>query len=371
MNIKRTIKSEIVRNLNSKKILIIYGPRQVGKTTLVQEIIQNIPNSAYFSCDEPDVLEAFTHKTSSRMKAFIGSAETIIIDEAQRIKNIGISLKLLHDTFPELTIIATGSSSFDLSNEVSEPLTGRNIPFTLYPVSFKEYADSFSIIEAKRLLEHRMIYGMYPSVITAKDPEKEIKLLTRDYLFKDILRIETIRKPIVLEKLTALLAYQVGQEVSYNEIAQKLEISRNTVMNYVRLLEQSFIIFRVSPIGNNPRNEITRFEKIYFFDTGIRNALIGEFDSMEKRMDKGQLFENFFMAERLKCYQREGKDTKQFFWRTKSGSEVDLVEKTGHEMKAFECKWSGNKINTGAWKNAFAGVSLNIVNKDNIIDFLI
>ena len=338
MVIKRGIKSKIEKALKDKKIIIIYGARQVGKTTLVKEILENIPDSAYFSCDEPDVREAFTGKTSSAMRAFLRGASTVVLDEAQRVSDIGLSLKLLHDTYPELTIVATGSSSFDLANKTTEPLTGRNISFDLFPISFGEYASAVGEREALRLLENRIRYGMYPAVITSKDSEQEIKLLTQDYLFKDVLRVETIRKPIVIEKLAKLLALQIGQEVSYNEIAQKLEISRQTVMSYVRLLEQSFIIFRVSPLAKNPRNEVTRFEKIYFYDTGIRNAIIDDFSSLDNRFDKGPLFENFFISERLKLYQLLPHNIKQHFWRTKDGSEVDLIEETHQGLKAYECK---------------------------------
>lgn len=370
MIIKRSIKLQIIKALKSKKIIILYGARQVGKTTLMKEILKDIENSVYFSCDEPDVREAFTNKTSSEMNAFIRGAKTIVLDEAQRINGVGISLKLLHDTFPELTIVATGSSSFDLANKTAEPLTGRNIPFNLFPVSFSEYANSVGEREAIRLLEERIRFGMYPAVITSPNPEQEIKLLAQDYLFKDVLRVETIRKPIIVEKLAKLLAYQVGQEVSYNEIAQKLEISRQTVMSYMRLLEQSFIIFRLPPLGKNLRNEVTRFEKVYFYDTGIRNAIIDDFSPLDSRFDKGALFENFFISERLKSYQQLPYEVKQYFWRTKDGSEMDLVEESHQELRGYECKWKGEKILTRAWKNSFPKADAILVNKDNIEKFL-
>jgi len=371
MIIERVIQSKIQHALSSKKVIIVYGARQVGKTTIIKEILKNNRQGVYLSCDEPDVLDVFTGKTSSEMKAFLRGATTIFLDEAQRVRNVGISLKLLHDTYPELTIVATGSSSFDLANETNEPLTGRNIPFTLYPVSFLEYQKYVGGLEAKRLLDYRIIYGMYPAVVTADDARQEVKLLTKDYLFKDVFRIETIRKPLVVEKLAQLLAYQIGQEVSYNELAQKLEISRQTVMSYVRLLEQAFIVFRVSPLGKNPRNEVTRFEKIYFYDTGIRNALIDNFDSLKNRFDKGALFENFFIAERLKVYQQKNKDVHQYFWRTKEGSEIDLIEVYRDQMEAFECKWDAEKVSTRAWNNAFPDTTVQVVNNKNITMLLV
>ena len=370
MIIKRSIKSQVVEALGQKKVIIIYGARQVGKTTLVKEIIAEIPNSAYFSCDEPDVREALTNKTSTEMRAFIGGASTIVFDEAQRVTNIGLSLKLLHDSFPDLTIVATGSSSFELANKIVEPLTGRNISFTLYPISFNEYATTIGENEARRLLNHRMIYGMYPAVINSQNPEQEIKLLTQDYLFKDLLAVETVRKPMLIEKLAKLLALQMGQEVSYRELAQKLEVSSQTITSYIKLLEQAFIVFRVSPLGKNPRNEITRFEKIYFFDQGIRNALIDNFGEIETRVDKGQIFEGFFITERLKDYQITDRFTKQYFWRTKDGSEVDLIEEAKQKLTAYECKFGQDKISTRAWQNSFPDVPVNLVNRTNITDYL-
>lgn len=372
MNIKRHLKRQIEESLYKGKIVIVYGARQVGKTTLVKEIISTIPKSAYFSCDEPDVREALTNKTSSSMKAFLGSPSVLVLDEAQRVSNIGISLKLLHDTYPLMQIIATGSSSFDLANKIVEPLTGRNISFTLYPISYPEHADSLGILEAKRLLQHRLIFGMYPAIINSKEsPESEIKRLADDYLFKDVLRIESIRKPIMVEKLARLLALQVGSEVSYNEIAQKLEISRPTIMSYVRLLEQAFVVFRLPPFGKNPRNEITRFEKIYFYDTGIRNALIDNFSPLSRRKDIGQIFENFCIVERLKQCQKVGKNPRHYFWRTKGGSEIDLIEEESQIIRAFECKWSGNSIKTRAWRNVFPNVPVTLLNSSNIIEFLL
>jgi uncharacterized protein len=372
MNIKRHIKRQIEDSLYKGKIIIIYGARQVGKTTLAKEILSTIPKSAYFSCDEPDVREALTNKTSTSMKAFFGSPSVLVLDEAQRVSDIGISLKLLHDTFPEIQIIATGSSSFDLANKIVEPLTGRNISFTLYPISYTEYSDNLGTLEAQRMLEHRLIFGMYPAIINCKEnPTNEMRRLTDDYLFKDVLKIESIRKPIVVEKLARLLAIQVGCEVSYNEIAQKLEVSRPTVISYVRLLEQAFVIFRLPPFGKNPRNEITRFEKIYFYDTGIRNALIDDFSSFETRNDLGQIFENFCIIERLKQCQRLEKNPHHYFWRTKDKSEIDLIEEEGKIIRAFECKWKSNSLKTRAWHNVFPDVPVTLLNSKNIVDYLL
>ena len=370
MVIKRWLKDELIKSLKDKKVIILYGARQVGKTTLVKELITEY-NGVYFSCDEPDIREAFSNKTSSEMKNFIKNAKFIVLDEAQRIPNIGLSLKLLHDTYPEIKIIATGSSSFELANKIIEPLTGRKITFTLYPISYKEYSDSFGYLESKRLLEERIIFGMYPAIISSANPEGDLKTIANDYLFRDILRIETVRKPIIIEKLVRLLALQSGNEVSYNELAQKLEVSRQTIMQYVQLLEQAFIIFRLPPLARNKRDEVTRFEKIFFFDVGIRNALVDNFLPLNVRMDKGALFENFFISERQKQYQRLGNHTHPHFWRTKDGSEIDLVEETHNVLDAFECKWSETPIKTRAWKNSFPETVVTQVTSKNITDILI
>ncbi|PIR45118.1 MAG: ATPase [Candidatus Vogelbacteria bacterium CG10_big_fil_rev_8_21_14_0_10_51_16] len=366
MHIERSIKSQVLASLSHGKVLLLYGARQVGKTTLVKEVLKTIPFGRYLSCDEPDVRDAFTRQSSTAMKAFIGTASLVVLDEAQRVPDIGITLKLLHDTYPDLRIIATGPSSFDLANSIVEPLTGRNIPFTLFPISYGEFASTVGEIEARRLLEHRVIHGMYPSVIASPAPDQEVKRLCNDYLFKDVLRLDTVRKPLVVEQLARLLAMQVGSEVSVNELAQKLEISRPTILSYIRLLEQAFVIFRLPPLGRNRRNEITRLEKIYFYDTGMRNALLDDFKLLSLRQDAGALFENFFIVERMKWRQLVGTDARHYFWRTKEGSEIDYVEERGNELQAFECKLGGGNINTRAWHNAFPEVPVTQITMETL-----
>lgn len=366
----REAERHIREGLKTGKVVIVYGARQVGKTTLVKKILADMPGSLYLNCDEPDVKAALEGRTSAEMFAFFRGARLVAIDEAQRVRDIGITLKLLHDTYPELSVIATGSSSFDLANAAAEPLTGRNYTVTMYPATWGEFAAAAGSLKASRLLEERIIYGMYPAVLKAADAQTEVKDLARDYLFKDVLQVEQIRRPVILEKLTQLLAWQTGNLVSYNEIAQKLQVSRQTVISYVNMLEKAFILFRLPSLGNNPRSEITRFEKIYFYDTGIRNALIGDFSPMEFRYDKGMLFENFFIAERRKAYHRHQSSVYPHFWRTKDGSEIDLVEREGTEIKAFECKWSEGKIHTRAWNNAFPDIKVNPVNRSNFWEWL-
>lgn len=370
MIIKRWLKAKIIESLGDKRITILYGARQVGKTTLVKEIAEEF-NGLYLLCEEPDINEAFSNKTSTEMKSIIKDAKLVILDEAQSIQNIGLSLKILHDTYPDIKIIATGSSSFDLMSKISEPLTGRNIPFMLYPISYLEYVDAIGHIDAKRLLKQRMIYGMYPHIINSNDPKRDLKILSTDYLLRDVLKIDQVRKPIILEKLVKLLALQSGSEVSFQEVAQKLEVSRGLVMDYVRLLEQAFILFRLPPFGKNPRDEITRFEKIYFFDMGLRNSLINSFSEIENRQDCGQIFENFFISERVKQYQRFSDAPVPHFWRTKNQSEIDLVEESENKLEAFECKFSPKKsIITRAWKNSYPNSSVTKVSIDTIFEII-
>jgi uncharacterized protein len=371
MYIERYIKLAIQEALGRGKIVILYGARQVGKTTLVKEILKNFDEtSKYLNCDEPDIREAFTKKTSTEMKSFIGGARLIVLDEAQRVHDIGITLKLLHDTYPDLTIIATGSSSFELSNSISEPLTGRNESFTLYPVSFSEYVEQVGSVDASRLLSERIRFGSYPAIIGSSRQEEDVRSLARDYLLKDVFQIGHIRKPIVIEKLVKLLALQIGQQVSYNELAQQLEVSRQTVMGYVSLLEQAFVIFRLPPLGRNKRKEVTRFDKIFFYDTGVRNALIDDFKPLEYRSDKGHLFENFFIAERLKQLQRLNEHPTLYYWRTKTGAEIDLVEETHEALRAFECKWTRGEHLPRAWLSEYPESVPTVVTRQSIASIL-
>jgi uncharacterized protein len=371
MKIKRRLLAVLQQDLMSGKVIILYGPRQVGKTTLVKELIAPLANTKYFLCDEPDIRTALMNVTSTELRSLIGSATTIVIDEAQRVENIGLTLKLIHDVLPHITVIATGSSSFDLANKIMEPLTGRSITRTLYPISFQEYVDTMGVIEAKRLLGDRLRYGMYPAVITAMNPEDEIRRLGSDNLFKDVFKLEGVRKPLVLEQLASLLAFQMGSEVSYNEIAQKLQIGRTTVISYIRLLEQAYIIYRLPAFGKNKRNEITRFDKVYFYDVGIRNALIGAFGSLESRQDVGALFEAYFITEKRKNHEYSEKYIKQYFWRTHDGSEVDLVEEKSEKLEAFECKWGNSTQTSRAWLNQYPETQIQLVNRDTISGILL
>jgi predicted AAA+ superfamily ATPase len=274
----------------------------------------------------------------------IGRNKLIMIDEAQRIKNVGLTLKLLVDQFPSVQTVATGSSSLDLSNEISEPLTGRKYEFQLYPLSLLELTQKYSRLEIKRLLDRRMVMGMYPEIEEKPDEDKKLlRSLASDYLFKDVLQHQDIRKPELLQKLITALALQIGNEVSYNELSTMLSVNRQTIINYIQLLEKGFVVFRLPPFSRNLRNELTKKNKIYFYDTGIRNALINNFNSLGLRQDTGALWENFILCERIKRLSNAGIAVNRYFWRTHQGSEIDLIEEREGRLSGFEFKWKPTK----------------------------
>jgi hypothetical protein len=374
MIIKRIIQKQIEKALFHNKVIIIYGARQVGKTTLVKSIQKNYQKqSAYFNCDEPDIRAALTDKTSTEIKSFFGSKKLIILDEAQRVKNIGLTLKLMVDNFPKTQIIATGSSSFELSDKIKEPLTGRKYEFHLYPFSLKEAGFIYSDLEINRLLDKMMIFGMYPAVmLAANEQEKELKELTKSYLYKDALQYQNIKNPEILEKLLQALALQIGNEVSYNELANLLLIDKNTVANYIRILEQAFIIFRLNPFSRNLRSELKKMRKIYFYDVGIRNALINNLNPLNLRQDVGALWENFMISERLKNNSNSNIELNSYFWRTKQGQEIDYLEEVGGEISTYEFKWKQNKWQPPkAFIESYPRSKNQLINRENYRQFLI
>jgi uncharacterized protein len=374
MIIKRIIQENLEKALFKGKIVVLYGARQVGKTTLVKEIMKKHNNdSVYLNCDEPDIRSALTDKTSTELRSFIGLHKLVIIDEAQRVKNIGITLKLIADNFPSVQIIATGSSSFELSGKITESLTGRKIEFFLYPFSLKELTQIYSPSEIPRLLEERLIFGMYPDVIFAgSDREIRARELATSYSYKDVLSYQDIRNPELLEKLLQALALQIGNEVSYNELAQLLNVNKVTIENYIRILEQAYIIFRLRPFSRNIRNELKKKRKIYFYDLGLRNALINNLNPSFLRQDLGSLWENFLLTERLKYNHNRGFSANIYFWRTTDGKEIDYLEDAGGKLSAYEFKWSKNKfVSPKEFLNAYPGSSIELINKNNYLDWLL
>ncbi|KKP32804.1 MAG: ATPase [Candidatus Staskawiczbacteria bacterium RIFOXYB2_FULL_32_9] len=374
MQIKRVIHDAVKKSLFKGKVVIIYGARQVGKTTLVKEILKDYPkNSEYFNCDEIDIRQAITDKTSTELKVFFAGKKLVILDEAQRVKNIGLTLKIIVDNFPDIQIIATGSSSFDLSNEISEPLTGRKFEFYLQPFSLQELKSIYSELEFKRLLERRIIYGMYPDVVLKEeDAEINLKTLVLSYTYKDILQYQNIKSPEVLEKLLQALALQVGNEVSYNELAVLVGIDKNTVSNYIQILEKAFIIFRLSPFSRNLRNELKKLRKIYFYDLGLRNAIINNFNPLSLRQDVGALWENFMISERVKRNNNLGIFANIFFWRVTSGKEIDYIEDSGGVLSGYEFKWQKDSFSVPKeFLSAYPKSSIKLINNKNYLDFLL
>ncbi|MFA5986756.1 MAG: ATP-binding protein [Parcubacteria group bacterium] len=371
MIIKRIIQEPIEKDLFGGKAIIIYGARQVGKTTLVKQIQKKYLNeSLYINCDEPDVQQSLTGKTSTELFHFFQGKRLIIIDEAQRVENIGMTLKLIVDNYPGIQVVATGSSSFELSNKIVEPLTGRAIEYTLYPFSVEELQTIYDPIEMKRLLETRMLFGSYPAMVMGeKNRERTLITLANNYTHKDILQYHNIKNPEVLIKLLQALALQIGNEVSYNELASLVGIDKVTVASYIQLLEKAFIIFRLNPFSRNLRNELKKMRKIYFYDTGIRNALINNFNTLDIRQDVGALWENYVISERIKSNNNHFQNKNMYFWRTWDQKEIDLVEERGGVLSAFEVKWKVKKSKVPKdFLDAYQNSNFILINRDNFLD---
>ena len=340
--IKRKLEEIIRQRFFQGKAIIIIGPRQSGKTTLVKEIIRHVDEPhLWFNGDEQGVRTLFKDASISRLKSIIGRHRLLIIDEAQRIENIGLCIKLITDNFPGIQVIATGSSSFELANKINEPLTGRKFEYFLYPLSFSEMVNRHGLFEEEQNLEDRLIYGYYPEIITKpSDKTGNLKLLADSYLYKDILIWEQIKKSDRLERLVHALAFQLGNQVSYHELGQIAGLDNETTEKYVNLLEKAFIIFRLSSFSRNLRNELKKSRKIYFYDNGIRNAVLNSFNPLSLRDDVGALWENFLISERLKYIHYNQIYSNRFFWRTYNQQEIDYIEEREGKLFAYEFKWS-------------------------------
>jgi len=336
----------IQSRLYAGKAIVVLGPRQTGKTTLIRLLAeQSGKQYLWLNADEPDVRSMLSDISSSTLGRIVGNKPLVVIDEAQRIKNIGLCLKMAVEYFTDCQFLVTGSSALELANEINEPLTGRKTQFFLYPFSYKEMADHHGMLEERRLLETRMIYGYYPSVVLNPGQEKEyLSELADSYLYKDLFNFQEIKKPVLLEKILQALALQLGNEVSYHELGQLVGADRQTVERYIDLLEKAFVIFRLGALSRNSRNEIKQSRKIYFYDNGIRNAIIKNFNPLALRNDAGPLWENFLLAERMKMNAFIGKYYNRYFWRTTSQSEVDYIEEYDGQLHAWEFKWNTYKV---------------------------
>lgn len=358
------------------KAIILLGARQVGKTTLLRQVIQTAQTEVqYLNCDEPQVVEALTNSNLRELVLLVGKAKYIVIDEAQKVNNIGLTLKLIVDNIPDVQVIATGSSAFELRNRLNEPLTGRKFEYQMYPISTNEIYLSSGYVDVKRLLETRLIYGSYPEVLSNLDNAQSLLLsLSDSYLYKDILTMDSMRKPDVLNKLLQALAFQIGSEVSYNELAQTIGTDSKTVEKYIDLLEKCFIIFRLNGLSRNLRNELKKAKKIYFCDNGVRNAVIQQFAPVALRNDMGQLWENFFISERIKRNHYLGHHCNIYFWRTTSQQEIDYIEESDGQMSAFEMKWNPKKATVKlpeAFLKAYSVKQTAVVTTENYLDWLI
>ena len=373
--ITRMISNTMKERFFKGKAIILVGPRQVGKTTLLRQIIRDYPQNEtlFLNCDEPDTQQLLENVTSTQLKNLIGHKRIVLIDEAQRVENMGITLKLIVDNISGIQLIATGSSSFDLRNRLNEPLTGRKFEYMLYPFSTAELINASSYVEESRLLEHRMIYGMYPDVVNNPADAQSILIeLTNSYLFKDILMYRDVRQPEALQKLLAALSLQLGSEVSYNELGNLIGMKSETVERYIDLLEKVFIIFRLPSLSRNMRNELKKSRKIYFYDNGVRNALIQNFKSLDLRIDTGNLFENFMVSERKKFMEYNQIYTNRYFWRTHAQQEIDYIEERNGMLYAFEFKWNDKK--NAKMPNSFAEAypqhEFKVINRVNYLEFI-
>jgi len=373
--VKRQLTSLILTKLSDTKAIIILGPRQAGKSTLLEHIEKNLKKPVtWWNGDESDIRILLEKPTSTQIKTLIGIAKTLIIDEAQRIENIGLCIKLINDNLKGVKVIATGSSAFELANKINEPLTGRKWEYHLYPFSFGEMVAYSGLLAEKRLLQHRLIFGYYPEIVISPGNEQVLlKQLANSYLYKDILTWERIQKPDKLEKLVQALALQMAQIISYHELGQICGLNAETVEKYINLLEKAYIVFRLPSFSRNLRNELKKSYKIYFYDNGLRNAVINQFNPLQLRNDTGQLWENWFISERLKFLNNTERNASRFFWRTLAQQEVDYIEETNGQIEAFECKWNPKaKGNVSrAFKNAYPEATTNLVHAENADDFLL
>ncbi len=372
--IARIIYSTLQDRLFSGKAIVLTGPRQVGKTTLIRQLTeQEGRDTVWLNGDDPETRNLLADVNVALWRRLIGGASILVLDEAQRIPDIGIKLKLITDQLSQVQLIVSGSSALELAGGISEPLTGRMWHYHLYPLSFAELENENGLAAEHGQLATRLVYGYYPDVVTHSPDERELLAgLTDNYLFKDVLSYGGIRKPEKLVKLLQALAYQLGSEVSYHELGQIVDLDNQTVESYIQLLERAFVIYRLPPLSRNLRKELKTKRKIYFYDNGIRNAIISQFQPFDLRQDKGPLWENFLLTERLKTLHYNRLYANRFFWRTKDGQEIDYVEERDGCMWAYEFKWSPKRQATfsASFLNAYPEHATRTINPTNYFDFL-
>lgn len=374
MNIERVIEKEIAARFFSKKAIIITGPRQAGKTTMVEKLLQPyLHETLILEGDDPSTAFMMNRPNTEQLRSIIGKNKIVFIDEAQKIPEIGLTSKIIVDQFKDVQLILSGSSSFDLMEKTQEPLTGRKWTFNLWPVSWEEWQNHFGYVKAEQDLENRLVFGFYPDVlINPANQQIILKELASSYLFKDVLMYAKIKKPEVLIKLLQALSYQLGNETSYNEIAALIGLDAKTVANYIDILEKAFVVYKLSAFSGNLRDEIKTNRKIYFYDNGIRNAVIGNYNPIQLRNDIGALWENFLLSERLKFNQYHRIESSSFFWRTAQQQEIDYVEKCNDKIFAFQFKW--NEKRKASFSKTFTSnydSETMVVNRLNFREFII
>lgn len=379
--IKRQLQQVIMSQMFKGKTIVLVGARQVGKSTLYKQIVET-PELADFkdftlhlNCDDPAHKELLTNINTEELRMLIGNNRIVVIDEAQRIAGIGITLKLIHDNFPHVQLMVTGSSSFLLHGNLNEPLTGRKFEYNLFPFSTQELYANGGLVKVKQMLESRLIFGSYPDVTNHTDDARDILInLSGSYLYQDLLSLESVRKPVLLEKLLIALALQVGSEVSYNELAGTVGSDAKTVEKYVDLLEKCYIIFRLSALSRNVRTELKKSKKIYFYDNGIRNAIIQNFNPLHLRNDVGALWENFFISERLKYNHYNRRHMNIYFWRTTNQQEIDYIEESDGTFTAFELKWNPRRATTvlpADFTNNYPIADTAVITPDNYLKWVL
>ena len=369
--IKRALFQKLNDKFNKGKAIVLLGPRQVGKTTLINTCLEG-KDFLLLNGDDPEIRNLLENTGVSKLRLIIGKNTLVFIDEAQRIKDIGLIAKMIIDQFKEVQLLLSGSSALEINQSTQEPLTGRKFEYQLFPISWEEFENHVGYLEANTQLEERLIYGMYPDVLNDRSEAGEIlKQLTTSYLYKDVLSITGIKKPELLDKLLKALALQVGSEVSYNELANLLQIDKTTVSKYIDLLEKAYIVFRLNSFSRNQRNEIKNNRKIYFYDNGIRNMIINNLNPLELRTDKGALWENFLISERLKLQQYNQLYTNNYFWRTVQKQEIDFVEETNGQVTAYEFKWNskGKAKIPAVFLNQYNAIG-KIIDKENFREFV-
>ncbi|MCI5681627.1 MAG: ATP-binding protein [Paludibacteraceae bacterium] len=374
--IQRTLQTVIAKYIGKGKAILLVGARQVGKSTLFRLLTDSMASPVlWLNCDQSTTQTLLTNPSLMDLRMLIATNKTIVIDEAQRVENIGLTLKLITDNFPEVQLLVIGSSSLGLHDRLNEPLTGRKIEYFLFPISTEEIYRAEGVIAVKERLPKRLIYGSYPDVLYGALPqEKALRELAESYLYKDVLEIEGLRKPAVLQKLLTALALQVGSEVSYNELSRTVGIDSKTIEKYIDILEKCFIVFRLNSYSRNLRTELTKGKKIYFYDLGIRNAILSNFSPIDMRMDIGALWENFFIVERMKYNHYADRAVNTYFWRTSDKQEIDYIEESNGELHLFEMKWNAKKQNTkipNQFLNTYHPAHSDIITPDNYLQFLI